>query len=172
MYGEEDPHYVINGLRNAAKSGNTLIQVGDGTAKFQPVYVGNTAWAFLCADRALYNRPSVGGQYYFIPDDTPVQSTFQFLKPYLEVRGFKLSSFKLPFTLVYNMLVLAEMVVNFASPLVKITLPTESYSVKYINMNLYFKNTKAKEMLHFTPIFTPTEARHKSLEYYKNVKLN
>lgn len=171
MYGEQDPYYVINGLRNAAKSGNTLIQVGDGTAKFQPVYVGNTAWAFICADESLRQKPSIGGQCFFIPDDTPVQNTFQFLSPFLEVRGFKLSTFQIPYELVYNMLVVAESVVKFLSPLVKISLPTESYSVKYINMNLYFKNTKAKEVLQFTPIFTPAEAINRSLEYYKTVKL-
>lgn len=49
MYGEGDPYYVANGLRSAHGSGGTLYQVGDGSALFQPVYVGNTAWAFICA---------------------------------------------------------------------------------------------------------------------------
>ena len=171
MYGEEDPYYVTNGLRNAAKSGKILFQVGDGTAKFQPVYVGNTAWAFLCADIALQKQPSIGGQYFFIPDNTPAQNTFHFLKPFLELRGFRLSSFHLPCDLIYNALVLAEAVVKFLAPFVKLSLPTESYSVKYINTNLYFRNTKAKDVLNFTPIFTPSVAINKCLNYYKNVKL-
>ena len=171
MYGEEDPYYVTNGLRNAAKSGNILFQVGDGTAKFQPAYVGNTAWAFLCADAALREQSSIGGQFFFVPDDTPVQNTFQFLKPFLELRGFRLSSFHLPSDFVYSALLLAEAVVKVLAPIVKIRLPTESYSVKYINTNLYFKNTMAKEVLNFTPIFSPSMAINKCLQYYKNVTL-
>ena len=171
MYGEEDPYYVTNGLRNAAKSGNILLQVGDGTAKFQPSYVGNAAWAFICADVALRENPSIGGKFFFIPDDTPVQNTFQFLKPFLELRGFRLSSFHLPYDFVYNVLKLVEAVVKFLAPLVKIRLPTESYSVKYINTNLYFRNAKAKEVLKFQPIFTPSMALNNCLKYYKNVKL-
>ena len=172
MYGEQDPHYVINGLRNAEKCGKILFQVGEGNAKFQPAYVGNTAWAFLCADKALSKTPSVAGQFYFIPDDTPIQSTFNFMTPYLEARGFRLSYIRLPYTFTYKVLQLAEMVVKFLSPFVKLRLPTESYSLKYINMDVYFKNMKAREMLGFTPIFTPRESREKSLKYYKNVKLD
>lgn len=51
MYGEEDPYYITSGLRNTHMSGGTMYQVGNGTAKFQPVYVGNTAWAFICAGK-------------------------------------------------------------------------------------------------------------------------
>jgi len=54
MYGEGDPYYVTNGLRSAQAAGGTLHQVGPGTARFQPVYAGNTAWAFVCAGEDMY----------------------------------------------------------------------------------------------------------------------
>ena len=54
MYGEGDPYYITNGLRNARQTGGVLYQVGNGMAKFQPVYAGNSAWAFLCAGKAIF----------------------------------------------------------------------------------------------------------------------
>ena len=55
MYGEGDPYYITNGLRNARYSNGSLYQIGNGTALFQPVYVGNTAWAFICAGVYILN---------------------------------------------------------------------------------------------------------------------
>jgi nucleoside-diphosphate-sugar epimerase len=52
MYGEYDPWYVIAGLRTAhSRDDKTLHRVGDGTGRLQTAYVGNVAWAHLCAAR-------------------------------------------------------------------------------------------------------------------------
>lgn len=172
MYGEGDPYYVTSGLKNALRSGGVLYQVGDGSAKFQPAYVGNTAWAFICADRALSQNSLVGGQAYFIPDETHVQNTFQFLQPFLEARGMSLSKHKLPFSLMYTVVYVLEVIAKLLHPLVKITLPTESYSLKYINMNINFRGDKARELLGFKPIYTPNVAKERCKAYYMNVNLN
>ncbi|XP_053394154.1 3 beta-hydroxysteroid dehydrogenase/Delta 5--_4-isomerase-like [Mercenaria mercenaria] len=171
MYGEGDPYYITNGLRNARDSNGTLYQVGNGTALFQPVYVGNTAWAFICADKELTGNSKLGGKFYFIPDDTPQQNTFEFMEPFLEVRGYRLSSIKFPFRLVYIFLLFSELVVKALSPLIKINLPAESYSVKYINMTLTFSSMRARQELGFKPIFSPEEAKQRSLLYYKHMEL-
>ncbi|KAH3696194.1 hypothetical protein DPMN_083659 [Dreissena polymorpha] len=171
MYGEGDPYYITSGLRNAAGSNGTLYRVGAMAAKFQPVYAGNTAWAFICADRALARKSSLGGQFYYIPDDTPIQSTFNFIKPFLEIRGFKLSTFSLPYGLVYYGLLGLEWIAKLLSPIYRITLPAESYSIRYINMDLYFSREKATRELGFQPIFFPKDAIARCLSYYRDVKL-
>ena len=171
MYGEGDPYYVTSGLRQAKMFGGIMTRVGNGTALFQQTYVGNTAWAFVCADVALRSQTDVGGSFYFIPDDTPVMNTFQFMEPYLQARNFRLSRTYLPYTFVYNLIYFMEVFLKFLSPLIKINFQTASCSIKYINMNLYFSNKKAQKHLGYKPIFTAKEAEMNSLAYYKQVKL-
>jgi 3beta-hydroxy-delta5-steroid dehydrogenase / steroid delta-isomerase len=93
------------------------------------------------------------------------------MEPFLEVRGYSLSSIKFPFRLVYYFLFFSELVVKGLSPFVKINLPAESYSIKYINMNLTFSSKKARQEIKFKPIFSPEEAKQRSLQYYKHVPL-
>lgn len=93
------------------------------------------------------------------------------MEPFLEVKGYRLSTFKLPFRLVHIFLLLSEFVVKALSPFVRIKLPAESYSVKYINMNLTFSRKKATKELDFQPLFSPEVAKQKSLMYYKHMEL-
>ena len=70
MYGELDPYYVTNGLQSAKDNRGILYQVGDGRSQFQQTYVGNTAWAFVCADKALKKNAINSGEFFFVPDNT------------------------------------------------------------------------------------------------------
>ncbi|XP_041376824.1 3 beta-hydroxysteroid dehydrogenase/Delta 5--_4-isomerase type 2-like [Gigantopelta aegis] len=171
MYGEGDPYYITNGLRQAKAFGGIMMRVGNGTALFQQTYVGNTAWAFICTDLSLQSQIDVGGSFYFIPDNTPVMNTFQFMEPYLHARNFRLSKFYLPYRLVYSLVYVMEVFLKLLSPFVKINIQTASCSIKYINMTLYFNNKKAQKALGYKPIFTAKEAEANSLAYYKQVKL-
>ncbi|XP_046569762.1 3 beta-hydroxysteroid dehydrogenase/Delta 5--_4-isomerase type 4-like [Haliotis rubra] len=171
MYGEGDPYYITAGLRNAKSSGGSLMRVGNGRALFQQAYAGNTAWAFLCADMALKYDPNVGGLPYFVPDNTPLVNTFQFLSPYLACRGFTLSKIYLPYSLVYGCMCFVEMVLRWLSPLKRINMSTPACSVRYINMNLYFSSKKARKLLGYNPIYSPAEAEARCMPYYKNIEL-
>ncbi|XP_060070999.1 3 beta-hydroxysteroid dehydrogenase/Delta 5--_4-isomerase-like [Ylistrum balloti] len=171
MYGEEDPFYVTSGLRSAASNRGRLVQVGNGQSKFQQVYVGNTAWAFICGDRALRLNHNLGGEIFYIPDDTPVQNSFLFMQPYLKSRNYSLTSYRLPCGPVYYSLYLMELVLHLLSPLIKINLPTPSCSVRYINMDLYFNGSKGRRLLGYEPLYSPQEATTRSLKYYKHVTL-
>lgn len=171
MYGEGDHYYVANGIRSALSNKGTLVQVGNGKSLFQQCYAGNTARAFICADKALKSKNSIGGQAFFVPDNTPLTSSFEFMRPFLESRGLKLSSYRIPFHVVYWPLVIFEFVLKLLSPLVRINFQTASCSVKYINMNLYFKRDKAHKLLGYSPLFSPSEAMKMSLNFYKHMKL-
>ena len=93
------------------------------------------------------------------------------MTPFLEIRGFTISFFALPFTPVYYVLKFLEMLVQAVSPVYKINLPSESYTVKYLNIDLYFSRNKAEKELGYRPIFTPRIAMEKSLPYYRDLKL-
>ncbi|KAL8560073.1 hypothetical protein ACOMHN_013459 [Nucella lapillus] len=171
MYGELDPYYITSALRSAKSSRGRLLQVGNGTALFQQSYVGNAAAAFLQADTALRDNPDIGGEAVFIPDHTPVQNTFRFMEPYLHHRGYSLSAVHAPYSVVYGLLFLMELVLKALSPLVKIHTKAASCSVRYINTDLYFRAEKACSLFNFTPPISPQEAQRRSLAYYKSVKL-
>lgn len=171
MYGELDPYYVTNGLQSAKDNRGILYQVGDGRSQFQQTYVGNTAWAFVCADKALKKNAINSGEFFFVPDNTPIQNTFQFMEIFLKGRNYKLSKYKIPFSIVYYPVLMLEWFLHVLSPLVRIYLPIVSCSIKYINMNLHFSGKKARERLGYHPIYKPNESIEKCLDFYQNVKL-
>lgn len=171
MYGEGDPYYITNGLRSAQKMSRTLIRVGNGSALFQPVYVGNTAWAFLCADRELRSNPGVGSNAIFIPDDTPLQNTFHFMGTYLGSRGLRLSKFYLNYHLVYWSMYALELFLWAISPLMKVNLTTASCSIRYMNTTLYFNYEKARSLIGYQPLYSPRESYERSINFYRNVRI-
>ena len=170
MYGELDPYYVTTGLQNANSYGK-LVQVGNGQAMFQQCYVGNTAAAFTQADAVLRENSNIGGEVFFIPDNTPLQNSFKFMETFLQSRGYALSRFYIPYSVMYGLMYLVELVLKALSPLVKIHLKESSCSIRYINTDLYFCSEKAQRMFNFTPVFSPQEAMKRSLAYYKSVRL-
>ncbi|CAL1542785.1 unnamed protein product [Lymnaea stagnalis] len=171
-YGELDQSYVTNALRMAEQNKGVLYQVGDGSAMFQQAYVGNTAWAFVCADSAMRENPELSNEIFYIPDNTPIQNSFNFIRPYLEARGFQLSPRPINFSLLHGAVSLAEVFVKGLSPLVRLSLPFQSYTLAYINTDLYFNGSKARRVLNFEPIYSPNEARAASMIYYKTVDLD
>ena len=171
MYGELDPYYITNGLQSAARNNGVLYRVGSCTSKFQQTYVGNSAWAFICADKTLRESKINSGEIFFIPDETPLQNTFEFMELFLQRRNMKLSNFKIPYVLVYYPVFILECILHLLSPVVKVRLPVVSCSVKYINNNLYFNGRKAHKMLGYTPLYTPQQSLTRCFTYYTNLKL-
>ena len=171
MFGELDPYYVTNGLREAWRNGGTLYRVGNGSALFQPAYVGNVAWCHLVALAELERRPPVGGNAYFLPDDTPLTNTFTFMAPFLEDRGFRLSRWYLPYPLVYAVLRPLEALLHLLGPACKIELPVQLCSVVYINRNLHFSRRKAARLLHYAPLYSYAEAMRRSRPFYAQLPL-
>ncbi|KAI8782543.1 3 beta-hydroxysteroid dehydrogenase [Biomphalaria glabrata] len=171
-YGELDTSYVTNALRSAEKNKGILQQIGDGTAMFQQAYVGNTAWAFVCADLAMKKNPDLRKEIFYIPDNTPIQNSFNFIRPYLEANNMRLSDKSISYPLVYGAVSITEKLVKGLSPLVRLSLPFQSHTIAYINTDFYFCGAKAKRLLGFEPIYSPNEARVLSMKYYTNMDRN
>lgn len=169
MYGELDPYYVTNGLRSAKTNEGILTRVGDGSALFQQAYVGNVAWAHVLAASALKKDAETGGKVYFITDDTPLLNTFDFMKIFLLLKGFDLSSYAIPYPLMYVVLYCLESVLYAISPVKKINLPTALCSVIYINKTYYFNRKRAENMLGYKPIYDFDQSIELSAKYYQDV---
>ena len=90
MYGEGDPYHVSIGLRIVKESG-LPVRPGSGRARFQHVYVGNVAHAHVLAMRQIVDASAhIGGEAWFITDDTPVVNFFEFMEPILAALGYAL----------------------------------------------------------------------------------
>lgn len=140
-------------------------------ALFQ-AYVGNTAWAHLLAMRALRHSPlTAGGRCFFIPDDTPVANSFTLLEPFLKARGFKLSTWSVPYYLVYGVLYVTEKVLHLMAPICKVNLSTALCSIIYINKTYYFNRKAAENILGYTPLYSYEQSLENSLDYYMKLEL-
>lgn len=171
MYGEGDPFMITGALKSAKDTFGWVIRVGDGSALFQKSYAGNVAWAFLKANEALRKNPeSVGGHFFFVPDETPVQNIFDSLHPYLIGHNFKLAPFGIPYRLIYGIFTIRDIFLWMLSFVVKLHL-MPLCSISYINMTLVFSRDKAEKMLGYRPLFTPAESIERSKKFYDSLKL-
>lgn len=171
MYGEGDPYFVINGLRAAKESGGILTSVGDGSAKFQQAYVGNVAWAHLCALHAVMEDPGLGGRNFFVTDDTPLMNSFVFMKPFLRCRGFDLSENAIPYRLVYAVYYCIDWVLWAIRPIIQINLDIALPSIIYVNQTFYFNRRNAEDVLKYKPLYGYQTSLGMSMEFYKKAVL-
>ena len=136
-------------------------------------YVGNTAWAHVMALQALRNSPNaeIAGRFFVITDDTPIKNTFQQFEPFLHAVGYKLSSFSVPFLILYVIVWVIELFLHLLAPVYKINMHLSIAAIVYSDTSYYFKRQKVEKFLGFKPLFSPKEAMEKSLRYYMNVTL-
>lgn len=167
LYGELDAIFVTEVIRNAKKQGGVLYHFGSPQAVSQYAYVGNVAWGFVCALRKLSQDTSIGGEAYFIGDETPLMQLFKFSELFIKLYGGRLSSRPIPYTLILVIVLLLEWIVWLISPIKQINLPISSSTVRYANKKWSFSYNKAKTELNYSPLFDWEESFSRSCEYYK-----
>ncbi|CAG7825349.1 unnamed protein product, partial [Allacma fusca] len=113
MYGELDPYYVPGTLKLAKMAGGYLPQpkIFQGEPVLQSTYVGNVAWAHALAIWRLNEElkeeyvpeewREVDGQEIYVTDDTHPAMIYDFMKPFLALKGFSLLRTPVPLFLVF-----------------------------------------------------------------------
>ena len=135
-------------------------------------YVGNVAWAHICAMRTLRDQSDVcGGKAYFITDDTPRLDFVDHISPFLKARGYRFANFQIPYRLAYFVIMVLQTLLMLLKPIKPINLPVNLKILDYINCNYSFRRTKASNDLGYRPIFSHEESMKSSTEYYKSVKV-
>nr|WGV39910.1 HSD3B [Sinohyriopsis cumingii] len=171
MYGELDKFCVTFNLHAAHKLGGVMYQLDPGKAVQQFMYAGNAAWFFICAEKTLRgDNSAASGHAYFLGDETPLNNYFDFLKPYLAIHNFKLSTFRIPLWLVLYLLYLIWFFLWVISPVKQFNLPLGLASVIYIGKTRYYSYDKAKTLLSYSPLFSPEEAWKKGYKFYSSLK--
>ncbi|XP_029801818.1 3 beta-hydroxysteroid dehydrogenase/Delta 5--_4-isomerase [Suricata suricatta] len=171
IYGEGSI-FLYGHIYQALKNNGVLKQ----NSKFSlvnPVYVGNVAWAHILALRALQDpkkAPSIGGQFYYISDDTPHQSYDNLNYALSKEWGIALESrMSLPLCLQYWLGFLLETVSFLLRPIYKYQPPFTRHMVTLLNSVFTFSYKKAQRDLGYEPLFSWEEAKQKTVEWIGSI---
>lgn len=170
MFGELDTNLISKAFGTAKSNNGVLQRVGNGKALAQFAYVGNVAFAFICALKSLIAGSDIGGQFFFISDDTPPQNTAEFLQPYLKLHNYKVSRISVPAFLVYFFIALIQVFLYILSPVKRVSMSVSLSAVIFLNRTFYVSYDKARTLLSYFPIYTPVEAEQMSSRYYAACK--
>ncbi|XP_069135454.1 3 beta-hydroxysteroid dehydrogenase/Delta 5--_4-isomerase type 2-like [Argopecten irradians] len=169
MYGELDVHWVPNILSWAKSVGGFMIPFAHGNT--QAAYAGNVAWGFVCAVKAMKENSDLGGETFFMCDDTPMGNMFQIVDPFLRSCGFKIAPFILPKWMTYLAAVLMICLAWIISPVFTINSNFTPASSRFINMHVNSVYKKAAKMLNYKPLFSHGESMRRSIQFYKQPSL-
>lgn len=159
-------------LRFTKKTLGFYYRVRSLDERLQITYVGNAAWAFVKAFERLAVDETISGEAFFITDDTPIIDIHEHVQPYIEARGFAVSAYIIPYWLAWFFL----SIICFGIQMINILVPFE-VDIPSVNMlnymcsTFFYNRSKATLRLDYQPIYTPEEAKERSLPYYANFRI-
>ncbi|KPP68201.1 3beta-hydroxysteroid dehydrogenase-like [Scleropages formosus] len=161
--------HMVNGIRN----GNTLLRTSRPDAKVNPVYVGNVAFAHVLAARAMRDpkkRETIGGNFYFISDDTPPVSYSDFNHAVLSTLGFRIQEkLILPFPVLRLLCFLLEILQRCLQPFMKFTPPLNSQLLIMLNTPFTFSYHKAQRDIGYSPCYDWEESRKRTTDWLASI---
>ena len=168
IYGPKDPYHITETI-NAIETGALKFRVGDGSANFQHVYVGNVAYSHaLLAIAMLNGNDRVNGETYLITDDE-AENFFDFLEPIVNDLGYDFPPRNryIPYSFMYMIASCLEAVQFILKPIKAISLPVTRSSVKMLCKDLSFKTNKASEHFAYEPKFDKEQAFALTVDSFK-----
>ncbi|XP_076850473.1 hydroxy-delta-5-steroid dehydrogenase, 3 beta- and steroid delta-isomerase 1 [Brachyhypopomus gauderio] len=172
IYGE-GCRFTLGHMRDGIRNGDVLLRISRREAKVNPVYVGNAAFGHLQAARALkapQRRAAVGGNFYYISDDTPPISYSDFNHAVLAPLGFGIQTRPvLPFPILYLMAFLMELLQAVLRPFLKFTPPMNRQLLVMLNTSFSFSYQKAHRDMGYTPRHDWEEARQRTTDWLASV---
>jgi nucleoside-diphosphate-sugar epimerase len=170
MYGEADPYHIKNTLE-VIRAGKLSARPGDGTARFEHVYVGNVAHAHLLAlDRLDAGDEGVCGEAFFITDDTPALDFLDFMEPIVEGVGLTLPprTRRAPYPLMWVAAVGSELLSFLGRPFgAKPPVLTRS-SVRFICKTHTFDGSKARRSMGYAPKYAYEDALQRTIGWWRD----
>jgi nucleoside-diphosphate-sugar epimerase len=162
IYGPSDRNRFPHILK-AARAGK-MMYMGDGSARFNHVYVTNLVEAHIRAAQALAPGSPLSGQAYFITDH-PATNFYNFFTPYLSALGYPIPVRRLPTWLTYALAVVMENASRLglgpATPLLT------RYVVLSTCRDFYFNHQRATRDFGYQPVVSAQEAFEETLHWLK-----
>ncbi|KAI1899734.1 hypothetical protein AGOR_G00064810 [Albula goreensis] len=152
---------------------DVLLRMSRREAYVNPVYVGNVALAHLSATRALRDpqrRLAVGGNFYFVSDDTPPISYSDFNHSVLSPLGFGIQERPfLPFPLLFFLSFLLEVLQTMLRPFLRFNPPLNRQLLTMVNTPFTFSYRKAQRDMGYTPQYGWEESRKRTTDWLASV---
>ncbi|RWS11786.1 3 beta-hydroxysteroid dehydrogenase type 7-like protein [Dinothrombium tinctorium] len=173
LYGEEDTSNITAFLRTAKECDGCLPRIDNTFIRIQITYAGNAAWACIKAKDKLQIDQSIGGEIFFITDDTPIMDPFDFVEPILKACGLRLSKRAYPYWLLNILLTAFVYVVKLINPIIPIPVSSTMNpgTLQYVSNIYFFNRNKAILRLDYEPLYDSEESQKNSIEYYKSLNL-
>lgn len=170
MFGERDPYHLANVLR-LVKAGKLPMRLGDGSARFQHVYVGNVAHLHVLALHDLLSeRPTSAGQAYFATDDAEAVDFLDHLEPIITALGHSLPTRRLPEPVAMAVGAAMEGIAALSAriPGIPSFTPTLTRSsVRFVCHDHTFDGSKARRDLGYAPKYTPEQAIDRTIDWWR-----
>lgn len=169
MFGERDPYHVGNVLR-LVKEGKLPMRLGNGTARFQHVYVGNVAHAHVLALHDLLAEDSrSAGEAYFVTDVEAVDF-LEHLEPILQALGHELPTRHLPESVAMAIATVMDgaAAISERIPFLPDFTPTLTRSsVRFVCHDHTFDGSKLTRDLGYTPKYSADEAMQRTIDWWR-----
>ncbi|EGC34899.1 3beta-hydroxysteroid dehydrogenase [Dictyostelium purpureum] len=150
---------------NAAKEGKNKFMFGSGDNLCDWTYIDNVVHAHILAAEHMTPESNVSGNIYFITNDEPIPFWDMPIYAY-EAFGYEKPKIKIPFTLMYGIAWVIEIIVLLLSPFVKIHPTITVFRMVYTNATRYFNIEKAKRDLKYKPIVPLKEGMKRTKEWF------
>ncbi|MBK8823687.1 MAG: NAD-dependent epimerase/dehydratase family protein [Anaerolineales bacterium] len=162
IYGPGDRHRFPPILK-AARQGK-MIYLGDGSARFNHIYITNLVEAHIRAALALQQDSLVSGQAYFITDHEP-GNFYDFVTPYLTALGYPVPGKRIPDAFAYGLALMFETLARLGVG------PQPPLLTRYVMLStcrdFYFKGIKARNDFGYRPTVSPEQAFDETLAWLK-----
>lgn len=168
IYGE-GCRFLLGHMTDGVRNRNVLYRMSLPEARVNPVYVGNVAVGHLQAARGLKDqqkRSVVGGQVYFLSDDTPHVSYSDFNHAVMAPLGFNIQAkLMVPLRFFYLFCFIMELFCAMLRPFARVVPPLNRQLLTMLNTPFSFSYQKAKKDLGYVPRYTWEEARQNTIEW-------
>lgn len=161
VYGPGDNHRLPTLIAQARRG--WMVRLGDGSARFNHVYVDNAAYAHLLAAERLTS--GTRGASYFIIDHPP-RNFFEFTGSLLADLGFRTPPRAIPYRLAYMLATALEYWARATRGRAGVT-PLTRYAVASTCVDFYFRGDKARRELGYAPPVSEAEARAQTLAWLR-----
>ena len=173
LYGENDTTFLPNAFWAAERFCKHFPLVGHPSVKMTAMYVENAAWGHICAANKLLDenaRLRVGGQFYYVTDDTPSESYSDFFKRFLKYLGYNVLPIRLPVLLLTCFTYLMVVLIVFLMAFFRYKSPSRVFNyrrqLKMLSTSHTVSRERARTELDYEPHVQFDEAFRKSSRWY------
>jgi len=162
IYGPGD-RYRFPSILKVAREGN-MVHLGNGSARFNHIYITNLVEAHIRAAKALKPNSPVSGGAYFITDHEPT-NFYEFFTPYLSALEFAVPSKRIPESIALGLAVVMETLARFGIG------PQPPLLTRYVVLStcrdFYFNSDKARNDFGYQPVLSPKQVFEETLAWLK-----